>query len=75
MILLYLKNLKFIDLVGRVFTIELGSSGSIPSQVMQKTPKMVLDAALINLQHYKVWIKNKVEQSRERSGALPNTSV
>ena len=26
---------------------------------------MVLDASLLNTQHYKVWIKGKVEQSRE----------
>ena len=32
---------------------------------------MVLDASLLNTQHYKVRIKGKVEQSRERSRALP----
>ena len=32
---------------------------------------MVLDASLLNTQHYKVRIKGKVEQSRERSSALP----
>ena len=32
---------------------------------------MVLDAALLNIQHYKVRIKGKVEQSREWSSALP----
>ena len=47
-----------------------GDRGSIP-----KTQKMVLDAALLNTQHYKVRIKDKVEQSRERSGTLPNTLV
>ena len=26
---------------------------------------MVLDASLLNTQHYKVWIEGKVEQSRE----------
>ena len=31
---------------------------------------MVLDATLLNTQHCKVRIKGKVEQSRERSGAL-----
>ena len=35
----------------------------------------VLDAALLNTQHYKVRIKGKVEQSRVRSSALPFTSV
>ena len=33
------------------------------------------DASLLNIQHYKVWIKGKVEQSRERSSALPYTLV
>ena len=34
---------------------------------------MVLDDALLNTQHYKVRIKSKVEQSRERSSALSYT--
>ena len=34
---------------------------------------MVLDAALLNTQHYKVMIKGKVEQSLEWSRALPYT--
>ena len=36
---------------------------------------MVLDATLFNTQHYKVRIKDKVEQSREWSGAIPYTLV
>ena len=36
---------------------------------------MVLDAALLNTQHYEVRIKGKVEQSREWSNALPYNSV
>ena len=36
---------------------------------------MVLDASLLNTQHYKVWIKGKVEQSREWSSTLPLASV
>ena len=32
---------------------------------------MVLDTSLLNNQQYKVCIKGKVEQSRERSSALP----
>ena len=35
--------------------------GSIPDRGVLKTQKMVLDAALLNSQHYKVWIKGKVE--------------
>ena len=36
---------------------------------------MVLGTSLLNTQQYKVRIKGKVEQSRERSSALPYTSV
>ena len=36
---------------------------------------MVLDASLLNTQHYKVRIKGKVDQSWERSSALPYTLV
>ena len=46
---------------------------SIPDRVIPKTQKMVLDTALLNTQHYKVRINGKVEQSRERSSALPYT--
>ena len=49
--------------------------GTIPGQVIPKTQKMVLDASLLNTQHYKVRIKGKVEQSREMSSALPYTLV
>ena len=49
----------------------------VKSQVesYQRLKKMVLDAALLSTQHYKVRIKGKVEQSRERCSALPYTSV
>ena len=33
--------------------------------------QMVLDATLLNTQHYKVRIIGKVEQSKEKSSALP----
>ena len=56
-------------LVGRVFTNGLGDLGSIPGRVIPKTLKMVLDTSLHNTQQYKVCIKDKVEQSRERSTA------
>ena len=39
-----------------------------------KTLKIVLDISLFNTQQYKTRIKDKLEQSRERSSALPNTS-
>ena len=43
-------------LVGRVFTNELGDQSLIPGQVIWKTQKMVLDAASLNTQYYKVRI-------------------
>ena len=55
----------------RVF---VNSSGDL-GWLMPKTQKMVLDATLLNTQHYKVRIKGKVEQFRERSNALPYTLV
>ena len=49
----------------------------VQSQVesYQRLKKMVRDVSLLNTQQYKVGIKGKVEQSRERSSALPYTSV
>ena len=66
---------RLIGLVGRVFANGSGDMGSIPGFVILKTFKMVLDATLLNTQKYKVCIKGKVEQSRERSSALLYTSV
>ena len=48
-----------------------GDRGSIPGQVIPKTQKMVLDDIFPSTQHYKVRIKGKVEQSRERSSTFP----
>ena len=49
----------------------------VQSQVesYQRLKKMLLDAALLSSQHYKVKIKGKVEQSQERSSALLYTTV
>ena len=75
--LIFLKSktlvFQLIGLVGRVFTNGLGDLGSIPGHVIPKTLKMVLDTSLLNTQWYKVHIKGKVEQSRERSSTLPYT--
>ena len=65
----------FIDLAVRVFANGLGDRGSVLGWVIQKTQKMALDPSLLNTQNYKVRIKGKVEQSRERSSALLYTSV
>ena len=59
----------------RVFANGLGDQVSIPGQVIPKTQKMVLDATLLNTQHYKVQIKGKVKQSKEWSSTLPYTFV
>ena len=61
--------------MGKVFTNDPGDRGSILGRVIPKTLKMVLDTFLLNTQQYKVRIKGKVEQSRERSTALPYTSL
>ena len=66
---------RFIALVGRVFASGPGDLISIPGRVIPKTLKMVLDTSLLNTQQYKVHIEGKMEQSRERSSALPFTSV
>ena len=59
-----------IGLAVRVFANGPGDLGSIPGRVIPKTQKMVLDASLLNTQHYKVRIKGKVGQSRE--GVAPS---
>ena len=59
----------------RVFTNGPGDLCSISGRVIPKTQKMVLDSSLLNTQHYKVRIKVRVEQPRERSSALPHTLV
>ena len=63
------------DLMSRVFANGLGDQGLILGHVIPKTQKMVLDAALLYTQHYKLRIKSKVEQSKKWSTSLPYTSV
>ena len=58
-----------------VFASGPGDQGSIPGHVIPKTLKMALDTSLLNTQRYKVRIKGKVEQPKERSSALPYTGV
>ena len=55
----------------RVFANGLGDQGSIPSRVIPKPQKMVLDTSLLHTQHYKVRIKGKVEQTREGVALTP----
>ena len=75
-LILRLPNLHFyIGLISRVFASGQWDWDSIPSRVIPKTQKRVLDAALLNTQHYKVRIKGKVEQFREQNSPLPYTLV
>ena len=59
--------------MSRVFANGPRNRGSIPGRVIPKTQKMILDATLLNTQHYEVRIKDNVEQSRECSSSLPYT--
>ena len=60
-----------IGLEGRVLASSPEDLGLIPGRVIPKTFKTVLDTSLLNTQQYKVSIKSKVEQPKERSSALP----
>ena len=64
-----------IGIMVRAFANGPGDLGSISGRVIPKTQKMVLDATMFNTLHYKVRIKGKVEQSRERSFTITYTSV
>ena len=65
---------QYFGLMSRVFAHGPGDWGSIPGRVIPKPLKMVLDAALLNTQHYKVRIKGS-GAIQERSSNLPYTSV
>ena len=60
-------------MMGRVFTNDPGDWGSIPGQVIQDL-KMILDASLFNTA-LQGTDQGQVDQSRERSSALPYTLV
>ena len=64
-----------ISLEGGVYANGPGDLGSIPGHIIPKTLKMVLDTSLLNTQQYEVYIKGKVEKSREWSSALLYNSV
>ena len=66
---------RFISQVGRLFANGPVVWCSIPCRVIPKTQNLVYDAALLNTQHYKAWIKVKVEQARQRSCTLLYTTV
>ena len=69
----YIFFIPDIGLAVRVFANGPGDLGSIPGRVIPKTQKMVLDASLLNTQHYKVRIKGKVEPSREGVAPSPTS--
>ena len=74
----YINNYMVIGPIGlanRVFANIPGDRGSILGRVIPETLKMVLGCSLLNTPQYKVRIKGKVEQSRERSSVLPYTLV
>ena len=58
-----------------MFANGLENRGSISGRVIPKTQKMVLDNSLLNTQHYKVRIKGKVKQTKERSSVFTFISV
>ena len=62
-----------LGLLGKEFANGPGERGSIPSWVIPKIKKkkLLFDISLLITQHYKVCIKGKVEQSKEKSCALP----
>ena len=55
----YIYIYIYIGIMVWVFANGLKDQDTIPGQVMLKTQKMVLDAFLLDTQHYKVWIKGK----------------
>ena len=70
-----MDNRRLFEKCFLLFANDPGDLVSISGRVIAKTFKMVLDTSLYNTQQYKVWTKDKVEQSRERSSALPYTLV
>ena len=70
----YLKSLCIV-LVGTVFANGPIDRDSIAGRILAKTQNKVLDASLLYTQHFKVRIKGKVEQSREKRSTLSDTLV
>ena len=62
----------YIGIMVREFMNGLEDQSSIPGGVIPKTQKMVLDASLLNIQHYNVWIKGK--WSNPRKGVVPSST-
>ena len=58
-----------------MFANDLEDWGHSQVESYQRLKNMVLDTSLINTQHYKVGIRGRVEQSKDRSNTLSYTSV
>ena len=74
MMMIYVLN-RLISLVGRVFFNGPGDRFNPRSSHTKDFKKMGFDTSMLNIQHYKVRIKVKVVQSRDKSGALPYPTV
>ena len=48
---------------------------TVVQSLIESDSKMILYIFLLNAQYYKVGIKGKLDQSRERSSAIPYTSL
>ena len=57
--------------MSRAFTNGPGDRGSIPGRVIPMTQKMLLDATLLNTQHYKV----RVKWSNPENGVAPSSNL
>ena len=68
-----IKNLHINQILA--FANGLGDLGSIPGRVVPKTQKTVLDAFLLNTQHYKVQIKGSVLAVEKEAFGSPLTTV
>ena len=68
-------HIQLIGLVGRMLANVPGDRVSIRGRDIPKTQKMVLDTSLLNTKYYKIHIKGKVEQCRERCSTRPNITV
>ena len=61
--------------MGEISANDHGDWVSIPGHVIPKAQRMVLDTFLPNIQLYKVRIKGKVGESREKNSVLLYTLV
>ena len=71
--IVYASNTCSIGLMSRVFTYFSGDRGSIPGRVVPNIQVMGLDAALLNVEHYRIMIKGKVQGMEEHP--LPHLGV